>query len=499
MKQPCNPLHSSNNKKKFIVHCSLFIILLCGCSQAVIYPGPEGEEASPDFKVKVDGKEVFVYRARVSAYPENQVWPGYQRPVEQTEQASFCYFDADQPVTVEIESQTKINRLVIRPLSKDIHPTVNDRTITFTLTEPCQLAVEVNDYHQALHLFANAIETNPVKKSDENTIYFGPGLHYPGIIEVKDNQSIYVAGGAVVHTLIKGNHIKNVTIRGRGILDGSSFERNAGNIIQIENSEQITVEGVILRDPPSWTFTLFDSQNITIDNVKLIGLWRYNADGIDICNSNNVKVKNSFVRAFDDCIVLKGLKRKSDSQRNLYDIDVDNCVIWNDWGRALEIGAETVADSIYRCSFRNNDIIHFVHIALDIQNGDRAHVFDIDFENIRVEDPITADFFLGDPQDPENVDPFLVATSGSEVLGHLIWIYLNNGPWSKDDRRGKVYDINFKDIHYTSAYAPQITLFGYDAAHDVSGVTFDNVTVNGKKVSEGNIQFNNYVKNLIFK
>ena len=489
-------------KTLFKILSLLLAGILSGCSQVVIYPEPEGEEVSPDFKVKVNGKAAFVYQARVSAYPENQVWPGYQRPVEQTEQASFCYFDTDHPVTVEIESKTKIDLLNIRPLSKNIQPTVNDHKITFTLTEPCQLAIEVNDQHQALHLFANAIERSPVKKSDNNMIYFGPGVHYPGIIDVKDNQSIYVAGGAVVHTIIKANNVKNVAIRGRGILDASSFQRGAGNIIQIENSENITVEGVILRDPPVWTLTMFDSQNITIDNVKLIGLWRYNADGIDIVNSNNVKVKNSFIRAFDDCIALKGLKRKNDIQRNLYDIDVDNCVIWNDWGRAIEIGAETVADSIYRCSFRNSDIIHFVHIAIDIQNGDRAHIFDIDYENIRIEDPITDNFFLGDPQNPENVDPFLIETSGSEVLGHLIWIYMNKGPYSKDEKRGKVYDINYKDIHYTSAFTPQITFIGYNSKHEVSGITFDNVTINGKKIMnvyDGNIQLNDYVKDLNFK
>ena len=88
------------------------------------------------------------------------------------------------------------------------------------------------------------------------------------------------------------------------------------------------------------------------------------------------------------------------------------------------------------------------------------------------------------------------------MLGHLIWIYLNKNPYSKDDKRGKVFDISFKDIHYTSAFSPQITFFGYDSEHDVSGITFDNVTVNGKKklnINDGSIQINNHVKNIIFK
>ena len=47
---------------------------------------------------------------------------------------------------------------------------------------------------------------------------------------------------------------------------------------------------------------------MTIANVKLVGLWRYNADGIDVCNSQDVVVSDCFVRAFDDALVIKGLK-----------------------------------------------------------------------------------------------------------------------------------------------------------------------------------------------
>ena len=492
--------------KSLIIIYVLLSCLLSGCSQAVLYPGPEGEDVSPDFTVKVDGKEVFVYRARVSAYPENQVWPGYQRPIEQTEKASFCYFDVNKAVTVEIESKTKIDRLTIRPLMKNIQPAVDGGKITFQLSEPCQLAVEVNDYHKALHLFANAIEKKPVTKPDANTLYFGPGVHHPGVVEVKDNQTVYIAGGAVVHAVIKGQNVKNVTIKGRGILDGSSFDREAGNIIRIENGENITVEGVILRDPPFWTMRMDYTQNLTIDNIKLIGLWRYNTDGINIVNSHQVKITNSFIRAFDDCIVLRAANRANAVQYNVYDIDVDNCVLWNDWGRAIEIfesGLRPISDSIYRCTFRNCDIIHFVHIAFSIQNCDRAHIFDIHYDNIRIEDPFSENYFLGDPLHPEKVDSFLIANAGPHLLGHLFWIYLNKNFYSSGDiRGGKVFDINYKDIHYTSAQTPKISFTGYDDNHDISGITFDNVTVNGKKikhVSDGIIQVNDYVKVLKFK
>lgn len=490
-------------KHIFLIISFLFVSEIYGYSNVVVYPFPDSEERSTDFKVNVNNTPVSVYQARVSARPENRIWPGYQRPIEQTELASFCYFDTDHTVTVEIESKTKIDQLVIRPLSKNIRPSIDGRKITFTLAEPCQLVVEVNGHHRALHIFANATEKSLIKKSDDKTIYFGPGIHYPGILEVKDNQTIYIAGGAVVHTIIKGRNVKNVSIKGRGILDASSFGRDIGNSIRIENGENISVEGVIFRDPPFWTLRMDESRNVRIDNIKIIGLWRYNADGINVVNSNNVKITNTFIRAFDDCIVLRASNKKDGLQRNVYDVNVENCILWNDWGRAIEIfenGTGTVADSIYQCTFRNSDIIHFVHVAFSIQNCDKGHIFDIDYENIRIEDPITDNFFLGDPQDPENVDSFLVENAGSKVLGHLIWIYVNKNYYSSSNNRGKVYDIHFKDIHYTSTNTPKITFIGYDSGHDVSGITFDNVTIHGKKImNDGNFQKNDFVKDLKFK
>ena len=50
-------------------------------------PAPDGEALCEDYELRVNGQLVPVYSCRVSAMPFNQVWPGYQRPVDQTELA----------------------------------------------------------------------------------------------------------------------------------------------------------------------------------------------------------------------------------------------------------------------------------------------------------------------------------------------------------------------------------------------------------------------------
>ena len=61
------------------------------------------------------------------------------------------------------------------------------------------------------------------KAGDPNVLYFGPGVHRPGKIELKSGETVYIAGGAVVYTAIGGRGVSGVRILGRGIIDTSEF------------------------------------------------------------------------------------------------------------------------------------------------------------------------------------------------------------------------------------------------------------------------------------
>ena len=77
-----------------------------------------------------------------------------------------------------------------------------------------------------------------------------------------------------------------------------------------------------MKDPAGWAAVPYYCNGVTFDNVKLIGFWRYNADGIDIVNSSNVTIKNSFLRTFDDCIAIKGQKAVYDKQKIIENIQI---------------------------------------------------------------------------------------------------------------------------------------------------------------------------------
>jgi hypothetical protein len=469
---------------------TILIVLIVNSVSAkvVLYPAPEQEPKSTDFQMFVNDQPVFVYQARVSKYPINQVWPGYQRPINQTEIASFAYFDFSGKTEVKIISEKQIGTLNIRPTPFGIKATVKGNAITFSLSKPMHFIVEVNGYHNALHVFTNAIESFNIKKDDPKVHYFGPGIHEAGRIKVKDGETVFIDGGAVVHGSIESIGASNVRIMGRGILDASKIARNeARNMIYLREVKDAIISGIILRDPQEWAVRPQHCENIDIDNIKLIGFWRYNADGIDFVSSSNCTVKNCFVRAFDDNIVIKGLiSTYNDQHRIIENIKVDNCVLWNDWGRALEIGVETVADTIRNIEFTNCYIPRFTFIAMDIQNGDRAWVKNVRFENIYIEEPILDSARMAD----KPVDTGRMAKS-------LELIVTGNNYFKRDSLSGKISDIWFKNIHYNSLKPTFCSFVGLDENHDVKNVFIRQLFINEKKITDHSIlRKNQFVSNV---
>jgi hypothetical protein len=469
---------------------TILIVLIFNCVNAkvVTYPAPEQEPKSNDFQVFVNNQPVFVYQARVSKYPINQVWPGYQRPVNQTEIASFAYFDFSGKVEVRIVSEKPIETLDIRPKPFGIKPTVKGNIISFSLSKPLHFVVEVNGYHNALHIFTNAIEAFNIKKDDPKVHYFGRGTHEAGRIKVNEGETVFIDGGAVVHGSIEAINVSNVRIMGRGILDASKIARNeARNMIYLREVKDAKISGIILRDPQEWAVRPQHCENIDIDNIKLIGFWRYNADGIDFVSSSNCSVKNCFVRAFDDNIVIKGLINTFDDQhRVIENIKVDNCVLWNDWGRALEIGVETVADTIKNIVFSNCYIPRFTFIAMDIQNGDRAWVKNVRFENIYIEEPILDSARMTD----KPVDIGRMAKT-------LELIVTGKNYFKRDSLSGKIRDITFKNIHYSSLKPTFCSFVGLDENHDVKDAYIRDLFINEKKITDQSIlRKNQYVSNV---
>lgn len=447
--------------------------------------GPEasGDVTGGEMKVEVGGQAVTVYDARVSKYPQNETYKGFQRPTSQTEIAHFAYFDYDNNQTIKITAPAAVGQVMVRPQEYGITPTVNGNTVELRLTKPCQIVVEFGGtHHEALHLFANPKELS-VPKPENARYYYGPGEHEAGEIQLRSGETMYIDEGAVVYGIVKSDNANDIKIIGKGILDGSRAGK--GPIIAFNSCTNALVEGIVVRDPTGWAIVPTLCNGVTYDNVKCVGFWRYNADGIDICNSRNINVKNCFIRAFDDCIAMKGQAYVYDKGKLMENIRIDNCVLWNDWGKAVEFGAETVVDIIRDVRVTNCYIPHFTFTALSMQNGDRGRIEDVHFENISIEEVIKERATLeGEPMN----------TIG---WGRTIDLGVYGTSWSTDNIRGSIKNVTFTNIRCLGPNHTGVVLAGYDGNHMVSDIKIKDYYVNGTKITGmSEIKTNGFVSNV---
>ena len=453
-----------------------------------VYPAPAGEELSKEYLVKVEDQEVPVYVAKVAPADPTRRWKAMDdkaNSADYFEQASFAYFDMQGAVTVTVTCPEAIQSVKVLPSSLKVIPVVQGKSVRFSLAEPKPLTLEVNGkWVGALHLFANPPETGAPQPGDPNVVYFGPGIHEVSHLVVSNNQTVYVAGGAVVRGVIRPDEkfrisgysglrtyaptfvLKgtNITFRGRGIVDGGRCTTHARNLVSVRGQD-ITLEGVILRDSSTWTIPIRQSDRVAVNNVKLLG-YRANSDGIDICSSRDVTVEGCFIRTLDDLIVVKTDRGQGEARR----IVARKCVLWNEVAHALSIGAE-LRENVDDVRFADCDIIHDLgrEWTLRVYHCDSARISNVRFEDLRIEES-----------------------------PRLISLWIGKATWTRDSERGHIDGVRFKNIRAQAAPL-QVALQGFDEAHAVENVVFENIVVNGKPLAPADVKTNAFVKSVAYR
>ena len=416
-----------------------------------VYPAPQGALLNDSFQIQVrkpGGQWLGIpsYLIQV-AKSEN-----FRRAAEN---ASMAFFDFAGTVEVKIRSTKEpVSSVKIRPLSYNIEPETTNDEIRFTLNDPRNLSVEINNnIFNNLHLFANPMQTSIPDKSDKNVIYFGPGIHdfKGGEFAVPSGKTVYVDGSAILRGKLLIHDVKDVKIMGRGMVE---YTVEGG--IHIENSKNVLIEGLFTTQCATG-----GSQDVTIRNVKSISYYQW-GDGMNVFASSNVLFDRVFCRNSDDCTTVYATRLGHEgSARN---ITMQNSTLWADVAHPIFLGIHGNAenpDTIENVTYKNIDILDHKESQLNYQGamainaGDNNIIRNIRFEDIRVED---------------------------FREGQLLNLRIFYNPKYCAAPGQVIEDIYFKNIQYTGENAELSIISGYNSERMVRNVTFENLSINGKLI-----------------
>ena len=434
---------------------ALLTRLACGSDEVTIYPFAAGLPQSLDCRLTVAGRDVFVHR---------------------TDVADFAMFALAGKVEVQVEWKREVKSAVVRPLARRISPKIAGRVVRFSVDGPGPLSLEVNDdIRRPLFLFVDPPETNALNAGSPGVRYFEGGkIHDAGEIRLNDNETLYLAPGAVVRGTIRAANVRGVRILGRGILDGR-LRTHKAKFVSLQECRDVELRDLLVLGSYGWTLVPSLSSDITLRNVKVFS-WRDNDDGLDICGCRNIEVDGCFFRTKDDCIAIKA---PSGDRAGKFDVDgvrVQRSVFWNaEWGNAMEIGFELRTARIGNIVWSDCDVIREEKGAVfSIHNGDWAEVADVRFEKIRVEDAraklldIRVGLSIYSSDCPER---YHRRNPQRQPTGDGQWVPLAKLTAAERagvaGNRGRIRGIRLDDIELLGETIPKSSIIGFE---DVGGV-----------------------------
>ena len=391
---------------------------------------------------------------------------GHPLPIYQVTAGRFAILRAGGRVQLSLQTKgaAPITAAVLRPLLRYTQPTVNPGTISFEISGPGVAALEINgDTERPIFLLVNPPETLPEPSSV--THYFGPGKLYTlpdGKISLKDGESVYIAGGAVVHGSIiaqgsRDKPLHGIRIAGQGLIDPGE----AGQPLALMHVQNARIEGLTLLNTRAWTLRLFESAHLQLSGLRILAQGRY-SDAIDILGSTDVEVRDSFLHSGDDCVAIKGAKYGFSG--NVERVTLENLIVWKgELGNGIGIGYETETDAIRDITVRNVAIIHcdrkekpYNRAALAIHNGGKAVVSRVLYEDITIE------------QARENLINLQVALSTrAEGSG----------------KTGAIHDITFRRVRYIDGPAVPSVIDSKQAPGSITDIRFEDCEILGRKLT----------------
>ena len=459
----------------------LATLSVSAADRLVTAKAPVGIELKYDFEVKAripngEWKSIDTYAFKVDRVADAK---------HNVEITSVAKFEFDGKVEVQVKSIAQdIRSFKVRPDSYGIKARQEGNTLTFSLDRPRYISVEINgNIYQNLQLFADNILEKPKVKKKKDLMYFGPGVHdFKGdSIHIPSGKTVFIDNGAVIKGWLSTYGSHDVKILGHGIVMPGHHEG-----IMVRYSKNILIDGPLTTQLP-----IGGSDSITVRNAKVMS-WYGWGDGFNIFASNNIHQEHLFARTSDDCSTIYCTRKNYHG--GCRNITIKDCVMWADVAHPIMIGlhSETPEDEVIdNVLYDGIEILEHAENQIDYQgciginNGDNITVKNVTFQNFNI----------------DNIR--------RGMLFNIRVCY--NKKYCSAPGRG-IQNITLRNIAYRGSVPNMGIIAGYDQSRMVKNVRFENLTINGKLISDdmpgkprwykpadmANIYVNDHVEGLTF-
>ncbi len=154
-------------------------------------------------------------------------------------------------------------------------------------------------------------------------------------------------------SLITGSDLTNITIAGRGTIDGRGahwwqrfrsgpLDYPRPRLIAFTHCADVVIEDITAINSPSWTINPVRCENVRVNKVTIVNpADSPNTDGINPDSCHNVQISDCYVSVGDDCITIKsGVELEDEDKRApCRNVMITNCTMAHGHGGVV-IGSE---------------------------------------------------------------------------------------------------------------------------------------------------------------
>jgi len=411
-----------------------------------------------------------------------------------------------------------------------------------------------------------ALNTRSIQKAIDHIhengggrLVFDVGRFVTGTIYMKSNVTIHLEEGAILlgslnpfdydrnrywTAMIFAYDQENIGITGKGVIDGRGYQV-AQNVLSMihkgiikdkdlkndrpneglrpqniyfKGCKNVTIQGIIIKNPASWNQQYEQCKNLLIENITVDSKNYWNNDGIDIVDCDSVMVRNNYIDASDDAICLKshqadflcqnvkiinnmirssasGIKFGTFSIGGFKNIEIINNTVFDTYRSAITFAAVDggIIENIMVDSLRslNTGNVIFLRIG-ERRPGKIGSMKNIRISNVYAEVPATkADagyLYEGPVEDlPRNISPVSIVGLSDALIENIVLKNVEiHYPGGGNPRYAKVGLDELDKIPELRAEYPEFSMFkelpawGFYIRH-AKGIVFENVNLHCEK------------------